>query len=183
MVKKTPKSGARILKDKGLLPSSYRLNKLTSGQKSWVTKQVRKFADVVEHPHRFSTIKTKTKRHREQAENAGFKVGNGRAVIRNDFGEGRLSRAGDKITINDGEVKREIWFANSKTFEATLAKLRREKLGKNQYWSFAIGTNESGQEFASLDDLMAYLRKLKFKTDESIGKWVSLTRITLLDEE
>lgn len=168
------KSPAKVLKDKGLIPKEWDLRKsLTTGQKSWITKQSKTFAQLVRRPDDF-TVKTVKPSTEKELKRAGYRVSRGRAVIPNQGGKARINVR--KITTGKGKNKKtraelrlmfdhkseRIILESGPDFLGRLSKLKPKKLRQNQAYALKIGGNQiANRTFDSLGELQIYLSNMK----------------------
>jgi hypothetical protein len=159
------KSPARILRSKGLIPADWNLRSLTRGQKSYVTKQTKKFASVIRRPDDYvarragaSTLK--------QLKAANFPVHNGKALIYTPPGDS-VSVAKGKITFTRKRQQERVLLQGAPDFLRALEKLPTKKLPRGQYVGIKIGNSPVIATFHSLADLQHYaLAKRQFSEKE-----------------
>lgn len=142
-----------------------------------MTKQTKRFADVIKSPGEFSTVKAKTQKHKDQAKAAGLPVTNNRALVRVGKG-GHVRRRGDKITITNPERRFDLWFANSKNFNKALDKAHKRKLKRNQVWGFHIGDRINNVNYRDLNDMLHYLGAKTDWHSPDATDYISLVLIT-----
>jgi hypothetical protein len=171
------KSPGRVLKEKGLIPREWKLRELSRGQKSWVTKQARKFSDLVNHPDYFGTVAAKSKSQRAQARDIGFDMANGRAIVPVPWG-GKVRRSGDRIVVSSPGRTMEITPAGAESFLEEYRKMQTEPLLPNQKLTIQIGkSNAANLRFDSIEDLEKYVHIMDLHSDDTL-EHISIVKFT-----
>lgn len=174
MAKKSPGS---ILKAKGLIPREWNLRYLSPGQKSWVTKQTKKFSEVVRRPDEFTTIPTKTRKQKAQAKGAGLPVTNNRAVVKAT--KAKRNKDGT-LSIEKSDSFEEVFPINADNFNEVMRHLHTVKLEKNQVWRVQIGGHYMNQSFRNLYELQHYLlNDMDFEDDDYSGVYIAIVLVTV----
>ena len=168
------KSSASILKSKGLIPAWDLRKKLSRGQKSWITKQARAFAEVIKAPKKFSTIPVKGKRQKAEARAAGFGVGPKRATVK---GKARRLPSGH-IVQTEGDTTREYYFANASNFQEVWEQVSSIELAHNQLWQLQIGENTLNISFRDINEAQRYLADIKWENPDNERKQIAFILVT-----
>jgi hypothetical protein len=175
MAKKSAKS---ILKSKGLIPQHWDLRRLSSGQKSWITKQANKYSAVIEHPKKFeSRTYSTTKAAKLKA--AGY-FGEGNKILIPNFGDktARTYVNEDSVTIRRVDSKgraviEKVYLHSGPELLKRLNKKFARPLGNGEYWSLKVGDNntflDAGEK--TLVDLMRYGSRISFTGNGEAKNW------------
>lgn len=179
MAKKSP---AKILKDKGLIPSRWDLRSLSSGQKSWLTKQLNRYEAVVEKPSKF-TARTYSDATAKKLKAAGY-FGEGNKILIPNFGDpSSRTRVSERtITITrrlnpkhgaPHTVTETIYLDSGPALLAKLNKKFADDLPQGEYWAFKVGDNNTflNNHNKTLGALMHYGMEIKFKGNPDQVQW------------
>lgn len=180
MAKKSP---AKILKDKGLIPSRWDLRQtLTSGQKSWLTKQMARYEAVIEKPSKFTT-RTYSATTARKLKAAGY-YGEGNKILIPNFGDPTSrTRVSEKtVTITrrlnpkhgaPHTVTETVYLDSGPALLARLNKRFADPLPKGEYWAFKVGDNNTflNNHNKTLGALMHYGMEIKFKGSDGQVEW------------
>lgn len=174
MAKKSP---AKILKEKGLIPKDWDLRKpLTTGQKSWITKQSKTYAQLIRRPGDFS-IKRVSDATAKSLKSSGYKVSGNRAVIPNKGGKVKVTRG--RVTIEKPHQTEQVILKGGPDFLRKLEGLYKRKLKPNQAWALKIGDSPTIHTLRpSLRELIAYARTINFNSPSG-SNHVSLVLVTV----
>lgn len=175
MAKKSAKS---ILKSKGLIPQHWDLRRLTGGQKSWITKQARKYAAVVENPKKFESRVYSSKKA-AQLKEAGY-FGEGRHILIPNFGDktARTTVNENSVTIRRVDsraraVIEKVYLHSGPDLLRQLEKKFAAPLGRGEYWSLKVGDNntflDAGEK--TLHELMRYGSRVSFTGNGDARMW------------
>lgn len=155
-----------------MIPRDWDLRKtLTPGQKSWITKQAAKFAQVIEKPKNFDSrvySEAKTKRLKD----AGF-FGFGRNIIVPNFGD-RTQRTyvlEDSVVIHRTlpakhgkpyRVTERVYLHSGPKLLNVLSKRFAEDLPRGEYWALKVGDNHTfiNNHEKNLSQLMRYGQRI-----------------------
>lgn len=172
------KSPASILKAKRLIPKEWDLRKpLSPGQKSWITKQSKKYAQVIRRPDEFS-IRRVSKSTAKTLKETGFAVEGNRAII--PTRKQKVSVKGGRVVIRR---PRETWVVvvppGPNLMERIAAyKAKAKPLKPNQAYSIQLGPiafgNRAWPSLDRLEDEMArYLERRDFE------QWAAVVLVTV----
>jgi hypothetical protein len=175
MAKKSAKS---ILKSKGLIPKEWNLRHLTGGQKSWITKQAKKYAAVIENPSKFES-RVYGKAKAAKLKEAGY-FGEGNHILIPNFGDktARTRVSEDTVTITRVDSKgraviEKVYLHSGPELLKRLQKQFSKPLGKGEYWSLKVGDNntflEAGEK--TLSELMRYGSRISFQGNGDAKEW------------
>lgn len=154
-----------------MIPKDWNPEKLSGGQKSWITKLTQKahtrkdgtiapegkLHRLILRPDQFSVVKADTKAKKGKLGGAGMPVFNNRGVIHTEGGHARWER--EKLVIEKPSGQRtDMWFASSKNFNAELRRAHAHKLAPNEVWSFSVGDNNANVSYRNLGDMLHYLQ-------------------------
>lgn len=155
------KSPAKLLKEKGLIPKGWDLRKpLTSGQKSWITKQSKVHAQLIKRPGDF-TIRRVGNATAKQLKASGYKVENNRAIIHSKQSNVRIKRG--EIEIQRPHQTERVILKGGPDFLRQLQNLDKRKLAPNQAYGLKIGDSPTINTIRpSLRELIQYARNLNF---------------------
>lgn len=171
------------MKDKGLIPSHWDLRRsLTSGQKSWITKQKNRYEAVIDKPKKFTT-RTYSKETAAKLKRAGY-FGEGNKIIIPNFGDKtsrtRVSERTVTITrrLNPKHgaphtVTETVYLDSGPALLAKLNKKFADPLPPGEYWAFKVGDNNTflNNHNKTLGALMHYGMEIKFKGDAGQVQW------------
>jgi hypothetical protein len=139
------KSPAKILKEKGLIPKEWDLRKpLSKGQKSWITKQSTKYAQLVKRPGDF-TIKRVGKSTAQNLKSQGYAIERNKAVIPTKNGAKARILRGNVEIVRPHQTER-IMFRLTPETMPRFERLMKKRLKKNQAWALRIGENPLNTE-------------------------------------
>lgn len=166
------------MKSKGLIPQHWDLRRLTTGQKSWVTKQSQKYASVVAKPKNFES-RTYSAAKAKQLKGAGY-FGEGNKILIPNFGEKsaktKVNKNSITITRYDSRgrsVTEKIYLHSNQQLLNALQKEFSKDLGPGEYWSLKVGDNNTflnaGEK--NLPDLMRYGSRVVFKGNGEQVEW------------
>jgi hypothetical protein len=176
MAKKSAKS---VLKAKGLIPKEWDLRKtLSAGQKSWITKQERKYSEVIKHPEKFQS-RTYSNATVKKLKGAGY-FGEGNRILIPNFGDksSRTTVNEDTITVRrtlrNGETVTEIVYLHSGP--ELLKRLQRKfskPLPSGEFWAFRVGDNNTflSNHTKTLGQLMHYGQSIEFRGNKDAVYW------------
>lgn len=172
-----------MLKSKGLIPKQWDLRKkLSSGQKSWITKQKTKYQQIVEHPEKFASRVYSTKKAK-QMKSAGF-YGEGNHILIPNFGDKRSRTIvrEDTITIRrrlrigytasrkpifGPEVEETIYLHTGPNLLKLLKRKYPKALPKGEYWAFKLGDNNTFiDKWAKNLNQLSYYNRALFDLEE-----------------
>ncbi len=174
MAKKSP---AKILKGKGLIPKHWDLRRpLSIGQKSWITKQSNKYAQLIRRPEDFA-IKRVGKSSREILKKSGYAIEGNKAIIPAKGAKVRV-KGGALEFVRPHQTERVI-LKGGPDFLRQVEKLYSKKLKRNQAWALKIGDSPTINTLRpDLRELIAYARTLNFHSPSG-SNHVSLVLVTV----
>lgn len=147
------------MKRLGLIDYDLR-KKLSSGQKSHITKLANEYRHALAYPKAFHIAKVSAARAKE-LKDSGFKVTKtGRAIIPLKGYEKASIKPG-RIIFSHESYTDETVLGGAKDFYKNAMKLRGKKLKRNQYLTVRIGDNaEFSRKFISWADLINYVNNV-----------------------
>lgn len=188
------KSPAKILKEKGLIPKDWDLRKpLSTGQKSWITKQSKTYSQLIARPQDFS-VKRVSNANAKILRESGVKTQGNRAIVPKGYrrmikdpttGKARIIKDQAKVSIRNGKMTikkahqtETVYLKGGPDFLNQLEKLYKKKLKPNQAWALKIGNSPTMRTVRpDLKELIAYARDIDFHSQDALNH-VSLVLIT-----
>lgn len=147
------------MREKGLIPKDWNLRSLSGGQKSYITKQARKFSAVLKRPDDYVSRRA-SKATLAKMKLADFPVQHGRVLIHAP-GRDRVSIARGKISYTRRRQRETVLLQSSPDFLRELEKLPMRRLPKGQYVGLKIGNSQMIATFHGFADLLTYATKVR----------------------
>jgi len=175
------KSIAKTLKDKGLIPKDWDLRKpLTRGQKSYVTKQANAFKELVRAPEKF-TVRRVSKATSDLLKGSGYKSAGDRVIVPNRGGTVHIRGARVDYDLPDRRETVLITAGSDFLDRLELLAAREDEEGEDDSGAYQYGirigdASSSALNFPSLNDLLAYLPRMKLHSANAVNHMV-LVRI------
>lgn len=150
------KSPARVLRSKGLIPRDWNLRQLTPSQKGYVTKQSKKFAQVLKRPGDYVSRKAAPSTLKK-LKLADYPVAHGRVLLHVP-GKDRVSIARGQVTFKRARQTERVLLQSSPDFLAELEQLGnlKRRLPKGHFVGFKIGNSQVIGTFHSVADAYQY---------------------------
>lgn len=181
------RSGASVLKSKGVIPAHWDLRKPTNYQKRVISRREKEYSELIKNPQGFKVSKV-AKTTAQLLKASGYKVENGRAIIPTRGNKVRIK--GDKLIIDRGDRTETVYLNSGKGFlqrvERELKKEENEDyegLPDGEYWAFKVGDNNTflSNWQQGMTGLMRYGQKVNF-TDPSAAQYTNLVKIKFKDK-
>ena len=160
----------------GLIPREWNLAQLTSGQKSYVTKQANKHAKLIKrvasHPNEYAVRKVSEKTAKN-LKAAGYEVNRGRAIIPTKKGyELHVSRNG--VTFESAREKQRILLKSGEDFLKKLANLGKHRLPPNHFYALKVGNSPTMKRVQpNMPNLLQYAGNVEWHNEDG-KEYVSL---------
>lgn len=140
---------------------------LSAGQKSWITKQAKKYSQIIKKPKDFTIKKPAMKATLTAMKRAGFATTHdGRIIVPSR--KARVHLKGNKLTWENNSRIEETRFTTGIDTLETFRKLQKMKLRPGQAWAIRIGDNpRSHLIFGALSDLQNYVRNTTFHSADA----------------
>jgi hypothetical protein len=153
MAKKSP---ARILRSKGLIPGDWNLTQLTGGQKSYITKQAKRYSDVVRNPEDYVSRRV-SQSTAKLLKGAQYTV-KGQRVLLHTPGADKVSIARGKVRFVRQRQSETVLLQSSPDFLRQLERLDdiKAELPPGQYVGFKIGDSQVIGTFKTIEEAYYY---------------------------
>jgi hypothetical protein len=167
MAKKSP---ARILRSKGLIPGDWNLRQLTRGQKSYITKQAKRYSDVLRNPGDYVSRRV-SQSTAKLLKGAQYTV-KGQRVLLHTPGADKVSVARGKVKFIRQRQSETVLLQNAPDFLRQLENLgdMNARLPRGTYVGFKIGDSQVIGTFDSVADAYNYATNRRMFTGRDAEK-------------
>lgn len=148
-----------LLKDLDILPKSWGRGELNRGQKSYITRLEKKFADYIDSPNKYE-MKRAGEKTIKNFSDAGYLTQGNRALIPRPRNTKtiRIVKGNLKFQMRDGE-ERTIYVATGKKAIRQAAALQHMKLKDDEMLAAQIGPHRFNRMFQDLRSLQNYVSR------------------------